>query len=565
MMKCSYIDELINCDVDSLSNEESEKIKEHIKTCRDCRNFLGALMISKNYIAKEPKIDKYFYTKVINAVDSDRYKKSKVSFRVLGLLERLKPALKASFGTLAVFVSVILLITSGVFDNLGNLIDKNKNKISYSDEHTNLTFLQTKGQNIVTEDGEIFNIRGITLTNNFWGNWVNGESEKLQSEGKEPIIRPLVQDEWVLTEDDFERIKNMGCNTVLYDFNYQLFAEDNPNREANLERLKQHIRRFSSMDIYTAIMLMAPPGLDSANDIREKYKHGSVRLKSVFEDDTYYEQWVNMWKYLAKELKDFKGVAGYGIINQPRTPTDSEGGVEVFRERLNNVCKEIRKIDKKHIIFVPEYNSREANPGESYFDDETQSYIIDNGEQGIIWERGLVKVDSSNVVYLFHFFEPYNFVNDGIGDFDASTLEFQVKNRYEWAKNIGNAPLLTEYGISRINSVDKRLEWLETVHDIFNKYGISASYFQYKTSVGAYISMKTGFNAIYGEYTDWRNEISLIPFGFASEGIASSAKENLFSEAFEEYYRKNNTIETISILDNQPVLESLQKFWKQKP
>jgi len=72
------------------------------------------------------------------------------------------------------------------------------------------------------------------------------------------------------------------------------------------------------MDIYTAVMLMAPPGLDSINDAYEKYKHGSERIKSVFEDDTYYEQWVEMWKYLAEELKDFKGVAGYGLINQPR-------------------------------------------------------------------------------------------------------------------------------------------------------------------------------------------------------------------------------------------------------
>jgi hypothetical protein len=556
------MDEIINCDVDSLCNEKSEEINKHISTCKDCRNYLGALLISKNYIAKEPKMDKYFYMKVINAVDADRYRKSKLAFRVLSFFQRLKPALKASFGTLAIFVSIALLLTSGIFDNLGNLIDKNNNSFFDSDNPTNLTFLQTKGQNIVTEDGEIFNIRGITLTNNFWGNWVNGESEKLQSEGKDPIIRPLVQDEWVLTEDDFERIKNLGCNTVLYDINYQLFAEDNPNREDNIERLKEHIRRFSSMDIYTAIMLMAPPGLDSANDIREKYKHSSIRLKSVFEDYTYYEQWINMWKYLSNELKDFKGVAGYGIINQPRTPSDQEGGIEVFKERLNNVCKEIRKIDNRHIIFVPEYNSREANPGESYWSDETQSYTIDKGEQGIIWERGLVKVDSSNIVYLFHFFEPYSFVNDGIGEFDASSLDSQVKNRYEWAKNIGKAPLLTEYGISRTNSVEKRVEWLETVHSIFNKYGISASYFQYKTSVGAYVNVETGFNALYGEYTSWKNEISLIPFGFANENVSSAAKENHFSEAYEQYYRKSNYIDTISILDNQLVIESLQNFWK---
>lgn len=561
-MKCRYIEDIINCDVDSLCNEKSEKIYKHISTCKTCRNYLGALKISKNYITKEPKIDRYFYMKVINSVDANRYNKSNLTFKVLSFLERLKPVLKVSFGTLAMFGLVAILITSGIFDNLGNLIIENNNIIPNSDNLTNLSILRTSGQNIVTEDGEIFNIRGVTLTNNFWGNWVDGVSEKLQAEGKEPIIRPLVQDAWTLTEDDFDRIKNLGCNTVLYDINYQLFAEDNPNREDNIERLKGHIRRFSSMDIYTAIMLMAPPGLDSANDIREKYKHGSVRVKSVFEDDTYYEQWVDMWKYLANELKDFKGVSGYGLINQPRAPSDNEGGIEVFRTRLNNVCKEIRKIDKKHIIFVPEYNSREANPGESYWNDKTNSYTVDNGEQGIIWERGLVKVNSSNIVYLFHFFEPYNFVNDGIESFDASSLDSQVKDRFEWAKSIGKSPLLTEYGVSRINSIDKRVEWMETVHNIFNRYGISASYFQYKTSVGAYVNMKTGFNSIYGEYIGWENEIRLNPYSFADGNIAIAAAENHFTEVLEEYYLKNNYIERISILDNQPLLESLQDFWK---
>ncbi|ABN52700.1 MAG TPA: glycoside hydrolase [Hungateiclostridium thermocellum] len=561
-MKCRYMDYLINCELDSLPNEKSEKINKHISTCMDCRNYLGALMISKKYIAKEPEMDKYFYMRVINAIDPDRYKKSKLTFKILSSLERLKPAFKASLGTLAIFVAVALLITGGIFDNLGNWIAKSSNNRSNTGETTNLTFLRTDGQNIVTGTGEIFHIRGVTLTNNFWGNWVNGESEKLQSQGMDPIIRPLVQDAWVLTDDDFERIKDLGCNTVLYDINYQLFAEDNPNREENLKKLKEHIRRFSSMDIYTAVMLMAPPGLDSINDAYEKYKHGSERIKSVFEDDTYYEQWVEMWKYLAEELKDFKGVAGYGLINQPRAPSESEGGIGIFRERLNNVCREIRKIDKNHIIFVPEYNSREANPGESYWNEKTNSYVIDNGEQGIIWERGLVKVDSSNVVYLFHFFEPYNFVNDGVGDFDAESLEAQVRKRYEWAKNVGRAPLLTEYGISRVNSVDKRVQWLETVHDIFDKYGISASYFQYKNAVGAFINVKTGFNALYGEYVSWDSEIGLNPFYFVNEHVATSAKENHFDEALKEYYLKGKNLKKISILDNQPILETLQNFWK---
>jgi len=129
--------------------------------------------------------------------------------------------------------------------------------------------LRTDGQNIVTGTGEIFHIRGVTLTNNFWGNWVNGESEKLQSQGMDPIIRPLVQDAWVLTDDDFERIKDLGCNTVLYDINYQLFCRRQSKQGRKSQKLKEHIRRFSSMDIYTAVMLMAPPGLDSINDAYE--------------------------------------------------------------------------------------------------------------------------------------------------------------------------------------------------------------------------------------------------------------------------------------------------------
>jgi len=80
------------------------------------------------------------------------------------------------------------------------------------------------------------------------------------------------------------------------------------------------------MDIYTAVMLMAPPGLDSINDAYEKYKHGSERIKSVFEDDTYYEQWVEMWKYLAKNLKTLK-VCRIWTYKPAKSPSESEGGI----------------------------------------------------------------------------------------------------------------------------------------------------------------------------------------------------------------------------------------------
>jgi len=51
---------------------------------------------------------------------------------------------------------------------------------------------------------------------------------------------------------------------------------------------------------------MAPPGLDSINDAYEKYKHGSERIKSVFEDDTYYRTVVRCGSIWPKNLKTLK-------------------------------------------------------------------------------------------------------------------------------------------------------------------------------------------------------------------------------------------------------------------
>ncbi|TYQ17961.1 UNVERIFIED_CONTAM: hypothetical protein Cloal_0356 [Acetivibrio alkalicellulosi] len=564
-MKCSFLKEIINYDENSVSIDTNKKLQKHISTCKECKEYLEALMISKKYIVKEPEVNKNFYKQVLNSVDSNRYKKKKINIILMQYFEKLKPVIKYSLGSVAVICAVVIILVSKALISDWDIVGNKKNVDYFNSNETNLNFLQTNGHDIITADGKPFKINGITLTNNFWGNWVEGVSEKLRIEGKDPVVRPQVQDPWVLTENDFERIKNLDCNTVLYGINYELFAEDNPYRSSNMASLKNHINNFASMEIYTAIMLMAPPGLDSTNDLYEMYKPGSIRIKSVFEDDIYYSQWINMWKYIAEELKGFTSVAGYGIINQPRVPSDEDGGIEVFTERLNNICKEIRKIDKKRIIFVPEYNSREANPGEPYWDSITNSYKVDNGDQGIIWERGFVQVKQPNIVYLFHFFEPYDFVTSGINDFDTFALEEQVEHRANWVKGIGNSPMLVEYGISRVNSIDKRLRWLETVHTIFQKYGVSYSYFHYKASAGSYVSMETGFNAIYGEYINWQNEITLKngSYVFNYEDASQAAKENNFVSALEKYFLKDNVIEPVSLLDNEPIIDSLREFWKQ--
>jgi len=53
--------------------------------------------------------------------------------------------------------------------------------------------------------------------------------------------------------------------------------------------------------------------------------------------------------------------------------------------------------------------------------------------------------------------------------------------------------------------------------------------------------VKTGFNALYGEYVSWDSEIGLNPFYFVNEHVATSAKENHFDEALKSITLKVKT------------------------
>ncbi|NLD50441.1 MAG: glycoside hydrolase, partial [Clostridiaceae bacterium] len=228
----------------------------------------------------------------------------------------------------------------------------------------------------------------------------------------------------------------------------------------------------------------------------------------------------------------------------------------------NNLCSAIRKVDRNRIIFVPEYQSREANPGEKYYHEDNT--IIDSGEQGIIWETGFVKVDDSNVAYVFQFFDPYEYTFYGKGDYTIEDLQSLVEKRAMWARTIGKAPLVARYGISRINPSQQRVSWLQTVHSIFSKFNISSSYHEYKNLVGTYNPSNDGFFAIYGQYNNWKNEISLTgnSYSFFDKDMEYTAETTKFKDVLDRFFFKDGKIESVSIMDNEDILNTLKDYWK---
>lgn len=415
--------------------------------------------------------------------------------------------------------------------------------ISFAQE---LPWLKVDKLKITNEFGEEVRLNGINLSNNVWGNWVAGVSESLEAQGKDPLIRPQQQDNWVLTSDDFTRLRDLSPKVVRYAINYELFAENNPHRQTNLDKLKEHINQFERSGLYVIVSLHLPPGLNVQNDIFERQKLGSERLRSIFENEEYWNNTVSLWQYLAKNLKNMSAIAGYSLFNEPRLPSNEDGGIDQYKKKCDQLIRAIRQVDQRHMIFFPEYNSKER----------------DDKDQSVSWERGFVKVEDPNVVYVFSFYEPYEYTHQGSGDFNENALAAQyLLPKINWAKIEGRAPvLICEYGLNRKQPVEKRLKYLKFIHKFSKDHDLSAIYWEYKSWVGSFIN---DFN-VFGLYADYVNEEQEIIVDHGSYSYQTWAQKeanaNNFDQLFKKYYWQNKT--KVSLLDNGPIWQELNDFYK---
>jgi hypothetical protein len=143
-----------------------------------------------------------------------------------------------------------------------------------------LPWLRAEGTKIVNDRGKTVRLKGLFLPNNTWGNWIWPISAQLEKEGKDSMIKPTEQDAWVLTDQDFEIFAKLKLNYVVYDVNYELFEAGNVKREANLDKLVGHVKRFNALRIYVIVNFAGSPGLNVNTGGGEREKRGDKRLKS---------------------------------------------------------------------------------------------------------------------------------------------------------------------------------------------------------------------------------------------------------------------------------------------
>jgi len=433
----------------------------------------------------------------------------------------------------------------------------------------NLPLLKTQGThfvNAITEESVV--LKGINVTNGSWGFWEWPLSDTLAAKGFDPLIRPVQMRDFVFTLTDVNHLRQLEGNLVRYNINYELFAESNAMREQNIAVLRKHIQWLDSVGIYTVLCLSMPPGLDDSNDKYERFKHADVRLKSVFESDSIFNLWKGMWHYIAGTLNDMDGLAGYELLNEPRKPALADINAQGLTDAYMDAINYIREADNRHIIFVCEFNSREANPGEQYWNDKQNKFVVDQGEQGVIWEQEWLQVPGENIAYVAHIYNPFEFTLGELSstfspDAFTNKLESAVETVYEHF----NAPLfVSEYGVNYYNFLSgndsKRIEWANLIHTLFEEQHVSSAYFQYKDLLNPWTSI-SGTLGIWQHFYD-QTTISGVSDGkilYTDHQTELAAVDYGVDDAINTWFIKNNTFNPFSVMGNEDLIDELKRYF----
>lgn len=231
------------------------------------------------------------------------------------------------------------------------------------------SFLHTRGQDIVNENGDKIMLRGVGL-----GNWMlpEGYMWKFAGDGEwadrprriEKLVSDLIGPEkakqfWsdyrknYVTEADIERISQLGYNSVRPALDSRLFVtDDSPPKYSGegFTLLDNLVKWCKANGVYVIIDMHAAIGGqtgqnidDSANDQPE-----------LFSQPKNQDELVGLWRAIAERYKDEPAVAGYDLLNEPLP--QRTGAEKAYKDQLEPLYKRltraIREVDSKHIIIV---------------------------------------------------------------------------------------------------------------------------------------------------------------------------------------------------------------------
>ncbi|MEN6429067.1 MAG: cellulase family glycosylhydrolase [Phycisphaerales bacterium] len=227
-----------------------------------------------------------------------------------------------------------------------------------------LTFLRTRGQDMVDESGRKVLLRGVGL-----GNWMlpEGYMWKFGDQGDRPrkiekIVSDLIGQEsaarfWseyrksYITEADVARIAELGFNSVRPALNARLFlteGDDAAYVEEGFRLLDNLVAWCREHQIYVIIDMHGAPGGQTGTNIDDSPDDQA----GLFVDKRNQDRLVDLWVKIAARYKDEPTVAGYDLLNEPLP--QRTGAAQKYKDQLEPLYKRItaaiREVDKRHMI-----------------------------------------------------------------------------------------------------------------------------------------------------------------------------------------------------------------------
>ena len=330
--------------------------------------------------------------------------------------------------------------------------------------------LRTNGREIIREDGSSIRLRGMNL-----GNWMLIEPNMFGTAGTEIKTRRTMEalagqektdrffngliNKWV-TEKDIAYIHSLGMNSIRIPMNYRYFENDREPYEyletgfAQIDRILQYCRKYR---IYAVLDMHAAQGGQS----------GDWHCNNIFQEriDFYYDKtcedrYIALWKEFARRYKDEEWIAGYDLLNEPVVETKYE--IKRLKEIYLRVIKEIRSIDRSHLIFI------EGNQWAQKFE------MLDDNLYG------------DNIVYSPHYYcdaavQDWDYPGETDGIFyDREYMESEMKNRDSWIRQKGRPVWVGEFGVRRLGNLNGKNQALKDYLEIFESRGESWCYWNFK-------------------------------------------------------------------------------------
>lgn len=299
------------------------------------------------------------------------------------------------------------------------------------------------------------------------------------------------------SDEEFMRLRDMGFTSVRVPISMLAFYDPADPAVLNaymLNLLDEQIERLLAADLAVII------DLHTVNP----YEDDSIFSGDLETDDAFVEDFLTFWGGFAGHLSKYDPALVY---------------FEVFNEPVfyDNQTRWVDDILPRTLAAV-----RAAAPDHTLIASGTRWSSID----GLLL---VTPVDDPNVIYNFHFYEPFIFTHQGaswIGDpvieslfgvpypsnpetvitplfdryspeaqvylrdygderWNAEKLEARIGQAVAWAEEHGVQLICTEFGAyAPLSPKNSRVQWISDVRTIFEKYGIAWAMWEYDSTFG---------------------------------------------------------------------------------